>query len=91
MHVYPYYPLPGKTLYPRVLSIRLYPVVTASFTGSSELVLLCSSRAHGWQMLCFRVARAGVAATLAIRSGGGCNGWVVTEDERRRWRPWFKR
>eukprot|EP00956_Cyclotella_meneghiniana_P036200 scaffold122795_cov36-Cyclotella_meneghiniana.AAC.1 len=33
MHVYPYYPLPGKMFYPRVLSMRLYPDVTARFTG----------------------------------------------------------
>eukprot|EP00956_Cyclotella_meneghiniana_P021647 scaffold39661_cov63-Cyclotella_meneghiniana.AAC.7 len=33
MHVYPFYSLPGKTLYPRVLSMRLYPDVTARFTG----------------------------------------------------------
>ena len=32
MHVYPFYPLPGKTLYPRVLSMRLYPDVTTHFT-----------------------------------------------------------
>eukprot|EP00956_Cyclotella_meneghiniana_P017536 scaffold28759_cov70-Cyclotella_meneghiniana.AAC.1 len=33
MYVYPFYSLPGKTLYPRVLSIRLYPDITAHFTG----------------------------------------------------------
>eukprot|EP00956_Cyclotella_meneghiniana_P019127 scaffold32514_cov57-Cyclotella_meneghiniana.AAC.9 len=38
MHVYLYYPLPGKTLYPRVLSMRLYPVVTARFTGLSCII-----------------------------------------------------
>eukprot|EP00956_Cyclotella_meneghiniana_P007918 scaffold10506_cov26-Cyclotella_meneghiniana.AAC.4 len=35
MHVYPFYPLPGKTLYPRVLSMRLYPDATARFTGKT--------------------------------------------------------
>ena len=40
---------------------------------------------------CLSAARAGAAATSAIRSGGGCNCWIVTEEERRRWRPWFKR
>eukprot|EP00956_Cyclotella_meneghiniana_P026635 scaffold58107_cov70-Cyclotella_meneghiniana.AAC.6 len=37
MHVYPFYPLPGKRLYPRVLSMRLYPDVTAQYHKSRSL------------------------------------------------------
>eukprot|EP00956_Cyclotella_meneghiniana_P025030 scaffold51377_cov44-Cyclotella_meneghiniana.AAC.1 len=33
MNVYPFYLLPGKTLYPRVHSMRPYPNFTAHFTG----------------------------------------------------------
>eukprot|EP00956_Cyclotella_meneghiniana_P026100 scaffold55666_cov43-Cyclotella_meneghiniana.AAC.3 len=42
MHVYPFYLLPGKTLYPRVLSMRPYPNVTARFTRSvfSAMVII---------------------------------------------------
>eukprot|EP00956_Cyclotella_meneghiniana_P034417 scaffold104662_cov69-Cyclotella_meneghiniana.AAC.3 len=53
----------------------------------------CSCASHNGvagKCHCFSVAGVGAAATSAIRSGGGCNCWVMREEERRRWRPWFK-
>ena len=33
MHVYPFYPLPGNMLYPRVLSMRLYQMLPRVLPG----------------------------------------------------------
>eukprot|EP00956_Cyclotella_meneghiniana_P033633 scaffold97806_cov32-Cyclotella_meneghiniana.AAC.1 len=75
---------------PHLLSSCLRPLLV-SVEGHASWCSRAPHKCVAGKCQGFSVAREGAAATSAICSGGGCKCWVVTEEERRRWRPWFKR